>query len=73
MSQQAASCTRGAPVAQEPNRPPTPLGMDSLTYPPFAASGKWVLCNRNSTRDSQALEPRENQGLVKSFTKGPLP
>jgi len=36
----------GAPAAQKPNRPPTPFGMESLTYPVFAASGKWVLCNR---------------------------
>jgi len=27
------------PVAQKLNRPPTPLGRDSLTYPSFAASG----------------------------------
>ncbi len=44
MKQLAASCTRGAPpVAQKLNRPPTPLGRDSLTYPLFAAMGKWVL------------------------------
>ena len=29
----------GAPDAQEPNRPPTPFGRDSLTYPPFTVTG----------------------------------
>ena len=39
-----ASCTRGAPpVAQKPNRPPTPVGRDSLTYPVFAASDRRLL------------------------------
>ena len=39
-----ASCTRGAPpVTQEPNRPPTPVGRDSLTYPVFAASDRRLL------------------------------
>ena len=33
----------GAPVAQKPNRPPTPLGRDSLTYPVFAASDRRLL------------------------------
>ena len=28
------------------DRPPARLAVESLTYPPFAASGKWVLCNR---------------------------
>ena len=40
----------GAPVAQKPNRPPTPFGRDSLTYPPFSASGNW--------EDSSPLDDR---------------
>jgi hypothetical protein len=38
VSQPEASRTRGAPVAQEPNRPP-PFGRDSLTYRVFAQWG----------------------------------
>ena len=33
----------GAPVAQKPNRPPTPFGMESLTYPVFAAVDRRLL------------------------------
>ena len=33
----------GAPVAQEPNRSPTPFGMESLTYPVFAATDRRLL------------------------------
>ena len=40
----------GAPVAQKPNRPPTPFGRNSLTYPLFAASVKWM--------DSSTLDDR---------------
>jgi len=43
VSQPEASCTRGAPVAQEPNRPPTPFGRDPLTYPVFAALDRRLL------------------------------
>ena len=39
VSQPEASCTRGAPAAEKPNRPPTPFGRDSLTYPLFTATG----------------------------------
>ena len=33
----------GAPVAQKPNRPPTPLGRESLAYPVFAATDRRLL------------------------------
>jgi hypothetical protein len=43
----------GAPVAEKPNRPPTPFGRDSLTYPAFAAVDRrlFVLEARVLTED----------------------
>ena len=40
VSQAEAHALVGSQQLRNRTDPPTPLGMDSLTYPPFAASGK---------------------------------
>ena len=42
----------GAPIAQEPNRPSTPFGLESLTYRVFA---RWVIWR--STRQIRTTPP----------------
>ena len=47
---QRSAANREVPVTQKPNRPPTPLGLESLTMVVFAA-GKRPLPGRVQRRD----------------------